>query len=190
MKMIEKELEQFEKEHNELNPIVRKNYQAILRMLFEKENMPKETLIQLAHRIKPLMYPKDGSSLPHKLYWSKEIPLTQSFYFSFNDDSLVKNEKGKIVGVDGLIRVSKFTCYHRCDGYYGILRPGMNEVIQQFPTYLLADKTAEYAVTLQFPSLNLRDVYDSFIDRHVSTVIVYRLKNGLPPEVRNQAVIY
>ena len=191
---IEEKIEQWKNEHftslRELNPVTKKNYQAIVRMLLEKEQMSKERLIQLAHRIKPLMYPKDESALPYKLYWTKPVPLTQSFYFNFDDASVVQNEEGEILEVNDLVKICEFTCYHRYGGYYGCLRPGMDEIIQQFPEYLLTDEKAEYAVEVIFPSLNLHDVYDSVIDRHVSTVRVYQLKNGLPQELRNQEVIY
>ena len=191
---IEEKIRQFENEHftslRELNPVVKKNYQAIIRMLLEKEQMSKEKLILLAHRIKPLMYPKGESTLPYKLYWTKPVPLTQSFYFNFDDDSVVRNAEGKTLEVGNLVKICEFTCYHRYGGYYGCLRPGMDEIIQQFPEYLLTDEKAEHAVEVTFPSLNLYDVYDSVLDRHVSTVRVYQLKNGLPPELRNQEVIY
>ena len=136
------------------------------------------------------MYPKDESALPYKLYWTKPVPLTQSFYFNFDDASVVQNEEGEILEVNDLVKICEFTCYHRYGGYYGFLRPGMDEIIQQFPEYLLTDEKAEYAVEVIFPSLNLHDVYDFVIDRHVSTVRVYQLKNGLPLELRNQEVIY
>ena len=191
---IEEKIRQFENEHftswHELNPVMKKNYQAIIRMLLEKEQMPEETLVRLAHRIKPLMYPKDKGVLPHKLYWTKPVPLTESFYFNFNDASVVKNPNGEILKVDGFVRICEFTCYHRYSGIYSVLRPGMDEIIQQFPAYLLADGKAEYVVKVIFPSQQLRDVYDAILDRHVSTVVVYRLKNGLPQELRNQEVIY
>ncbi len=191
---IEEKIEQWEDEHftslRELNPVTKKNYLAIVRMLLEKEQMSKERLIQLAHRIKPLMYPKDESTLPYRLYWTKPVPLTQSFYFNFNDASVVQNKEGEILEVNDLVKICEFTCYHRYGGYYGCLRPGMDEIIQQFPAHLLTDETAEYAVEVIFSSLNLHDIYDSVIDRHVSTVRVYQLKNGLPLELRNQEVIY
>ena len=191
---IEEKIEQWEYEHftslRELNPVTKKNYLAIVRMLLEKEQMSKERLIQLAHRIKPLMYPKDKSTLPYKLYWTKPVPLTQSFYFNFNDASVVQNKEGEILEVNDLVKICEFTCYHRYGGYYGCLRPGMDEIIQQFPAHLLTDEKAEYAVEVIFPSLNLHDIYDSVIDRHVSTVRVYQLKNGLPLELHNQEVIY
>ena len=191
---IEEKIEQWEYEHftslRELNPVTKKNYLAIVRMLLEKEQMSKERLIQLAHRIKPLMYPKDESTLPYKLYWTKPVPLTQSFYFNFNDASVVQNKEGEILEVNDLVKICEFTCYHRYGGYYGCLRPGMDEIIQQFPAHLLTDEKAEYAVEVIFPSLNLHDIYDSVIDRHVSTVRVYQLKNGLPLELHNQEVIY
>lgn len=194
MKTIENKIKQFEISSSislkVLNPVMQKNYQAIIRMLIEKETMPEETLVQLARRIKPLMLPKYAGNLRYQPYWTKPVPLTQSFYFNFDEDSVLRNAEGKIIEVSGLEKVCEFTCYHRYGGYYGILRPGMDEVIQQFPTYLLEDEKAEYAILLKFSSSGLEDVYDRVLNRHVSTVDVYRLQNGLPQELRDQEVIY
>lgn len=191
---IEQKVKQFKKDHftsfRELSHVMKQHYLALGRMLIEKEEMPVEKLIQLAHRIKPLMRPKEGSSLKEGLYWTKPVPLTQSFYFNFEDDSILKKANGEILPVESIEKVCEFVCFHRYGGYYGCLRPGMDEIIQQFPVYLLADEQAEYAVELVFPSLNLHDIYDSVLDRHVSTVVVYRLKEGLPPEVKAQEIIY
>ncbi len=194
MNIIDKKVKQFEEDHfcslERLSPVMRKHYLALVRSLIEKEQMPKETLIQLAHRIKPLMRPQEESSLEPGLYWCQPEPLTQSFYFNFDDNSVVHGEDDKILPVNGLEKVCEFTCYHRYGGFYGCLRPGMDEVIQQFPMYLLADEKAEYAIELEFTSKNVNDIYDRVLDRHVSTVIVYQMKNGLPREVREQEVIY
>ena len=191
---IEQKVKQFKKDHftsfRELSHVMKQHYLALGRMLIEKEEMPVEKLIQLAHRIKPLMRPKEGSSLKEGLYWTKPVPLTQSFYFNFEDDSILKKANGEILPVESIEKVCEFVCFHRDGGYYGCLRPGMDEIIQQFPVYLLADEQAEYAVELIFPSLNFYEIYDRVLDRHVSTVVVYRLKNGLPPEVKKQEVIY
>lgn len=191
---IEEKLNKFKNDHatslRELSPVMKQHYLALGRMLIEKEEMPTEKLIQLAHRIKPLMRPKEGSALKAGLYWTKPVPLTQSFYFNFKDDSILKKANGEFLPVESIEKICEFVCFHRYGGYYGCLRPGMDEIIQQFPAYLLTDKQAEYAVELIFPSLEIQDVYDCVLDRHVSTVVVYRLKNGLPPEVREQEIIY
>ena len=194
MNTIEEKLNNFKNDHaislSELSPVRRQQYLALVRMLAESEEMPVETLIRLAHRIKPLMRPKEGSALKQGLYWTKPEPLTQSFYFNFTDSSVLKNQNDEILMVETVEKVCEFVCFHRYGGYYGFLRPGMDEIIQQFPSYLLADEKAEYAVELVFPSLELRDIYDAVLDRHVSTVVVYRLKDGLPQEVKEQEVIY
>ncbi len=194
MNNIEKKVKQFQKDHftsfRELSPVMKQHYLALGRMLIEKEEMSVEQLIQQAHRIKPLMRPKEGSSLKEALYWTKPVPLTQSFYFNFEDESILKKADGEILPVESIEKVCEFVCFHRYGGYYGCLRPGMDEIIQQFPAYLLEDEQAEYAVELIFPSLEIQDVYDCVLDRHISTVVVYRLKNGLPPEVKEQEVIY
>lgn len=194
MHTIEEKLNNFKNDHaislSELSPVQRQQYLALARMLVESEEMPVETLIRLAHRIKPLMRPKEGSALQQGLYWTKSEPLTQSFYFNFTDSSVLKNQNDEILMAEPVEKVCEFVCFHRYGGYYGFLRPGMDEIIQQFPSYLLADEKAEYAVELVFPSLELRDIYDAVLDRHVSTVVVYRLKDGLPQEVKEQEVIY
>lgn len=194
MHTIEEKLNNFKNDHaislSELSPVQRQQYLALVRMLVESEEMPVETLIRLAHRIKPLMRPKEGSALKQGLYWTKPEPLTQSFYFNFTDSSILKNQNNEILMAEAVEKVCEFVCFHRYGGYYGFLRPGMDEIIQQFPSYLLADEKAEYAVELVFPSLELRDIYDAVLDRHVSTVVVYRLKDGLPQEVKEQEVIY
>lgn len=191
---IEEKLNKFKKDHatslRELSPVKQQNYLALARMLIEKEEMSIASLIQFARRIKPLMRPKEGNTLKKRLYWSKPEPLTQSFYFNFEDSSVLKNKKGEILAVEDLEKVCEFTCFHRYGGYYGCLRPGMDEIIQQFPAYLLADEKAEYAIEVVFSGMCLHDIYDFVLDRHVSTVVVYRPKNGLPQELREQEVIY
>lgn len=194
MNRIEKKLNEFKADHEtsmrELSPVKKQNYLALARMLFEKELMPTDEMLQLARRIKPMMRPKEDSALKEGLYWTKPEPLTQSFYFNFKDSSVIYDKKILTVEEKDLEKVCEFTCYHRYGGYYGCLRPGMDEVIQQFPAYLLADEKAEYAVELVFPSMSLNDIYDYVLDRHVSTVVVYRLRNGLPQEIKEQEVIY
>lgn len=191
MDIINLKLKQFEENNialKRLSPIMRKNYLALARNLIESELMPKETLIQLAHRIKPLM--RSSNEEKDTLYWCKPVPLKQSFFYNFSKEAIVHNADGKILPVTDLEKVCEFTCYHRYGGYYAFLRPGMDEVIQQFPPHLLADENAEYAIELEFASMNVYDIYEKILDRHVSTVIVYRLKDGLPQELREQEVIY
>ncbi len=191
---IEEKINKFKKDHvtslRELSPVMQQNYWALARMLIEKEEMPIANLIQFAHRIKPVMRPKEGSTLKKGLYWSKPEPLTQSFYFNFNDSSVLKNKNREILTVEEIEKVCEFICFHHYGGYYGCLRPGMDEIIQQFPVHLLVDEKAEYAAEVVFPSLNLCDIYDSVLDRHLSTIVVYRLKKGLPRELKEQEVVY
>lgn len=190
MNESEKELRRLKQALSSRRSMVQNHYLALARMLMEKEQMPAEDIVKLAQRIKPLMRPKEGSSLKKGLYWSKPVPLTQSFYFNFVDSSVLRDKNGEILAVEALEKVSEFVCYHHYGGYYGCLRPSMDEIIQQFPTYLLKDEKAEYAVELVFPSLELHEVLDFYLDRHVSTVVVYRLKNGLPQELKEQEIIY
>lgn len=54
------------------------------------------------------MRPKNGSTLKKGLYWSKPEPLTQSFYFNFEDSLVLKNKNGEILAVKDLEKVLTF----------------------------------------------------------------------------------
>lgn len=209
MHKIEKKLKDFQK-RLELNPLLKSHYLTVMRKIWESELMPEATLISLAKRVKPLIRLNKSMNSkcvdyerPSFLVWTAPEDLTQSFLFNFNKEtSIIRNDDGSPLAVEGLEKVSEFPCYHRYGGYhrhggyYGCLRPGVDEVIQQMPDYLWKDNQDEYAFELVFPSTDLFDIYDFFdiydsvIDRHVSSVIVYKVTKGFPEKVRNQIVIY
>lgn len=195
---IEKRVKSFEKSHQELNRLILKAYVALKRMLLESESMPDETLICLAKKVKPLVrIERDtlkkcwNKSTPNMLVWVNSSDIAQSFFYDFDaSKSLIRDNSENIISANNLEKVSEFVCYHRYGGYYGILRPGVDEVIQQMPKYLLEDKDAEYGFELVFPSTQFHALYDPVLDRHVSSVIVYKVTSGFPEQVRNQKVIY
>ena len=197
MNKIEKKLKDFQK-RLELNPLLKSHYLTIMRKIWESELMPEATLISLAKRVKPLirldksMNSKCVASKKQSfLVWTAPEDLTQSFFFNFDKEtSIVRNDDGSPLEVEGLEKVDEFPCYHRYGGWYGFLRPGVDEVIQQMPDYLWKDNQNEYAFELVFPSTDIFDVYDNVLDRHVSSVIVYKVTKGFPEKVRNQIVIY
>ena len=197
MNKIERKLKDFQK-RLELNPLLKSHYLTIMRKIWESELMPEATLISLAKRVKPLirldksMNSKCVASKKQSfLVWTAPEDLTQSFLFNFDKEtSIIRNDDGSPLAVEGLEKVSEFPCYHRYGGYYGCLRPGVNEVIQQMPDYLWKDNQDEYAFELVFPSTDIFDVYDNVLDRHVSSVIVYKVTSGFPEQIRNQIVIY
>ena len=214
---ITKELKKFKKSlPSHLLPELRVKYVALKQKLLEAEALPDTELIKLAKRIKPLirlrktkyydaaqyhLFNKANGKLEvwakaeeefeknDLLVWTNPVCLKESFYYALKEDFVVEEAPGVPLPVLEPEKVTEFTCYLRYSGYYGILRPRVEDVLQQFPQNLIAKETEEYAFELYLPSLNFRDVYDALLDRHKATVIIYRLKNGLPKPVKDQRVI-
>lgn len=214
---ITKELKKFKKSlPSHLLPELRVKYVALKQKLLEAEALPDTELIKLAKRIKPLIRlrkTKYYEVAPYHLFnvakcqfevwskatgkfkkndllvWTNPVCLKESFYYALADDFVLEEDLGIPLPVLEPQKVAEFTCYLRYSGYYGILRPRVEDVLQQFPQNLITKGTEEYAFELYLPSLNFRDVYDALLDRHKATVIVYQLKNGLPKPVREQLVI-
>lgn len=182
------------------NPLERqrkvwKERNLILPILIESEKMPTEKLLSLARKIKPLvrvhgqkkMNP-ESSKKGTKLVFIKPCDIRQSFYYNFTfclDAEL--DDDNKVLYAKNLKEVGHFTCFHRYGGYWQFLRPGVDEVLQQLPSYIDVEQVDAFEIC--FPSLNPADVYNSAIDRHVSTVILYKLQDGLPEKVKQQDVI-
>lgn len=214
---ITKELKKFKKSlPSHLLPELRVKYVALKQKLLEAEALPDTELIKLAKRIKPLIRlrkTKYYEVAPYHLFnvakcqfevwskaegkfkkndllvWTNPVCLKESFYYALEDDFVVEEDLGIPLPVLEPKKVAEFTCYLKYSGYYGIFRPCVEDVLKQFPQNLIAKEMEEYAFELYLPSLNFRDVYDALLDRHKATVIVYRLKNGLPKQVREQLVI-
>ncbi len=214
---IKKELEKFEKAlPGHLSPELRLKYVTLKQKLLEAEALPDTELEKLAKRIKPLirlrktkyydaaqyhLFNKANGKLEvwakaeeefeknDLLVWTNPVCLKESFYYALKEDFVVEEAPGVPLPVLEPEKVTEFTCYLRYSGYYGILRPCAEDVLQQFPQDLIAKGMEEYAFELYIPSLSFRDVYDALLDRHKATVIVYRLKNGLPKPVKDQRVI-
>ena len=195
MNEIEQKLEQFKNSITYRNSL-QKTYLTVMRKILESELMPEETLVLLARRIKPLvrvdkhLRPKSfGPSNRTFLVWTIPEDIKQSFLFNFSEQSIVKDKDGNFLSVEGLEKIAEFPCYHRYGGYYGCLRPGVDEVIQQIPDYLWKNNQNEYAFELVFPSMDFQDIFDGILNRHVSSVVVYRV-NGFPERIKRQKVIY
>ena len=214
---ITKELEKFEKSlPAHLSPELRLKYVALKQKLLEAEALPDTKLVKLAKRIKPLirlrktkyydvaqyhLFNKANGKLEvwakaeeefeknDLLVWTNPVSLKESFYYALKEDFVMEEAPGVPLPVLEPEKVTEFTCYLRYSGYYGILRPCAEDVLQQFPQDLIAKGMEEYAFELYIPSLSFINVYDALLDRHKATVIVYRLKNGLPKPVKDQRVI-
>ena len=195
MNEIEQKLEQFKNSITYRNSL-QKTYLTVMRKILESELMPEETLILLAKRIKPLvridkyLHPRSfGPSKSTFLVWTIPEDIKKSFLFNFSEQSIVKDKDGNFLPVERLEKVAEFPCYHRYGGYYGFLRPGVDEVIQQMPDYLWKNNQNEYAFELVFPSTDFQEIFDRALDRNVSSVVVYRV-NGFPERIKRQKVLY
>lgn len=175
-------------------------YMDLKTRLIECESMPVAQLIERAFRIKPIIRLQeslDNDYVPvignfcndDKLYFLRPHDLRQSYLYDFNPRMLSRSH-GKPLPVDTakLTKINEFTCYHRYGGYPAFLRPGVNEVLTQIPELIDIDSVNLFE--LKFESDQVYDVYDSVIDRHVSTVILYSYEGGLPSVIKNQDVIY
>lgn len=169
--------------------------------LLKSETMPLKELLARAKKIKPLVrVDGDHNSVlgfrkkchdfadTDKLCFCKPCDIrARSYLYDFNASRIVTSG-GKPCVVPKHQKVGEFTCYHDTGAFYGCLMPSVDEVLQQFPTEI--DWHTVDAFELLFSSLNFRDVYDSLLDRHISTVILYRFDNGLPKQIKEQPIVF
>ena len=177
----------------------KQHYIEIEKQILQSEQMSARELLARARKIKPLVR-VEGSELAG--YRKKQDNFRESdimcfckpcdirrrsYLYNFTPEQIVMC-KGKIFKVPMRQKVGEFTCYHNTGGHYGILLPSVDEVLQQLPPEY--DWQTIDAFELSFPSLDVHEVYDSILDRHVSTVILYRFEHGLPPRLKAQDIIF
>ena len=90
------------------------------------------------------------------------------------------------VQLEDLEEVARFTCYHRYGGYYGFFRPGVDEVLSQIPPGVDLDQVSAFEIHVD--SLSSGEVFDAILNRHVTTVILYKITHGLPRRIARQKV--
>lgn len=178
----------------------KESYVELETRLLQSETMPFKELLARARRIKPLVR-VDGDhngvlgfrkkchdfSDSDTLLFCKPCDIRErSYLFDFDASSIVMF-KGKPFAVPKHRKVGEFTCYHETGTFYGCLMPSVDEVLQQMPPEI--DWHTVDAFELSFPSLNFRDVYDSVLDKHISTVLLYSFDNGLPSKIKKQSVV-
>lgn len=169
--------------------------------LLKSEAMPFSELLARAKKIKPLVRVDgdvDGVLGYRKKYhnfadadtlcFCKPCDIrNRSYLYDFNASRIVMY-KGKPFAVPKHQKVGEFTCYHDTGAFYGFLMPSVDEVLQQIPPEM--DWHTIDAFELVFPSLKCSDAYDSLLDRHISTVYLYRFDNGLPSKIREQPIVF
>ena len=198
---IEKKLEEFKSklDVSGCSNIQGLNYLALYRHILEADAMPEEEIIRRAIAIKPLVRltgdgkvrDDDDFKDDDQLVFIKPCDIRQSYLYNFNRDAIVflnTNAGGfRPLPVPELTKVAEFTCYHRYGGYYGFFRPGVDEVLSQIPRSVNVNKVSLFEIKTK--SMDFHQVYDSLLDRHVTTVILYASKDILPDRVRSQPVI-
>lgn len=192
------------------NPIWRQHYLAIERGILIAESLKEHELLRRAEIVKPLVRlrcAEDGEDLhivydgyklaygaPEKgdlLVWSKPVDIAQrSYTYDFSAQTVVLDKDGEPLKTGKLVKMAEFTCYHNTGDYYGTLVPSVSEVLQQIPSDVIINQNKHYAFEVRFTSLDFRLVYDKVLDRHISTVVLYMLPQGLPEPIRRQKVIY
>lgn len=178
----------------------KESYIELETRLLKSEAMPFNELLARARKIKPLVRvdgDHNGVLGFHKkcydfadsdtLLFCKPCDIRDRSYLFDFDDSRIVMLNGKPFAVPKHRKVGEFTCYHDTGAFYGCLMPSVDEVLQQIPSEI--DWHTVDAFELSFPSLNFRDVYDSVLDRHISTVLLYSFDNGLPQKLKKQSVV-
>ena len=177
----------------------RERYIAIEQSILESEQMSAKELLARAKKIKPLVRLEGGEITGyHKksgqfkasdiLCFCTPVDIrNRSYLYDFTPQKIV-TLKGRMFKVPKYQEVGQFTCYHDTGTFYGFLMPSVDEVLQQLP--------AEYdwheidAFELSFSSLDFFDVYDCLLDRHISTVHLYRFDKRLPIRLKEQDIVF
>ncbi|MBR3677212.1 MAG: hypothetical protein IKN71_08790 [Alphaproteobacteria bacterium] len=182
-----------------LSETEREHYVALERSILESEQMPAKELLARAKKIKPLVRLEGGEVTGyHKkngqfrssdvLCFCTPVDIrNRSYLYDFTPKKIV-TLKGRLFKVPKYQEVGEFTCYHDTGDYYGFLLPSVSEVLQQLPTEY--DWHEIDAFELSFPSLDFFDAYDSLLDRHISTVHLYRFDKGLPRKLKEQDILF
>lgn len=198
---INEALQSFEKKLLRDGVITKLNYITLYRHILEAEQKPKDEIIALAKRIKPLVrLDKCGIRRScgefaddDQLVFINPSDIKQSYLYSFSETDVVTVKGDEDVedapfSVPKLREITSFTCYHKYGGYYGFFRPGVDEVLAQIPPSVDIEQIS--AFELKVKSFDFNDIYDPVLDRHVTTVILYAMEGGLPETIKNQSVIY
>ena len=197
---IEKDLHSFEEGlKHQICGIRLKNYLTLYRHILEAEQMSEDELVVRASRIKPLVrLDKDGCLRREgefedsdQLVFIEPRDIREGYYWKFEPEDIVTVNVGGIevpLKVPELEVVTSFTCYHNYGGYYGFFRPSVDEVLSQIPPSVDLDEVQAFEIKVD--SLDISDIFDPILDRQVSTVILYKMKGGLPSEIESQEVIY
>ena len=157
---------------------------------------PKAKLMKMAKSIKPLVRVcnssvhefekvfrvKDGDDLVFTRFYD----LMDSYLYHFDgEDSVVKHSK-KPIPVKNPQKVGEFTCYFDFHGMDNEFFPCLDDVLCQLPEDINPDEVDAFEVV--FDCNDPDDAYDVLLDRYEGTVVLYKLPDGLPQQVKAQPV--
>lgn len=134
-------------------------------------------LYSVLHETKAMQHLKEMAETGGKLFFvESHYVATRSFSF---------DEHYPLLEAPALTEVARITTYHKYGGYYGCLRPSIDEAIYQCPPELL-DKVTAFELIAK--SELFRDIYDQDLDRHVLTTIYYT--GEIPEEITNLSLVW
>ena len=187
---------------NKVSAALKGAYLSLYRDLLLSTEMPNKELYWLAKKVKPIVCLRYVSLHEHvlsvgnsvcdddKFVFADSYPLFESYFYGFDiERAFHVNEKPFFVMPSQMKVIAEFTCYHQTHdrtGAMAFLRPSAAEVLQQMPADATQKGVCAFEIT--FPSLDPKEIYDAMLDRHVSTVKLYALENGLPDVIKNQPV--
>lgn len=203
-------MERFETNPTNLNALMNNPREFIMSVEFEKERIKKllyrtsnldvEELKRRAFSIKPLVRVVDGRIAPlgtfppepkvdnsSRLVYINPFDIRQSYRYQFSKDCIVLNDDGDELQAWDVEEVGRFICYHRYGEYWQFLRPSADEVLEQIPEEFLEQGVNAFEIC--FVSNAVDSVLFPSINRHISIVILYRRKGGLPEEVKYQHIV-
>ena len=117
--------------------------------------MTKEEIMEAAKRMCPVKHKKGV------LWWIRRLKIhNQSCTF----------EPKYICKAEGLTPIKTIKTYHKC-GYYGLLKPSVDEAIYQCPKDIIDNVVAFEFIIPENPTLG--EVYDMKLNRHVIQTTYY-----------------
>lgn len=136
-------------------------HRIVVKLEQQEQNFTREQIMQYAQRIRPVMR---GRDLHHPnddgLYWVEPCKIHGESCF-FNRQEIRKAEN--------LQQLATVTTYHDYGGYYGFLRPSVDEAIMQCPTEIL-DKVCAFEFV---KNNNDATIFNNKINKDVLQTIYY-----------------
>lgn len=196
--MSEKDLDAFRKGLRKYHLSERDidEYVSRKEMLVKVNKTPKAKLMKMAKSIKPLV--RVCISSVHdceKVFWMKDgddlvftrfYDLMDSYLYHFEGEENVVKHGKKPIPVKNPEKIGEFLCYFDFHGITDDFYPCLDDVLCQIPEDIDIGRVDAFEVV--FDCDDPSDAYDCLLDRYEGTVILYKLPDGLPQQVKAQPV--